>query len=53
MKNNKHLFYSAVVKKLSFLSSHMLCPSHFCPFSLNSEETMDIAESAAIYRVKC
>jgi hypothetical protein len=33
MKKNKHNLYSDVVKKLMFLSSQMLCGSHFCPFS--------------------
>jgi hypothetical protein len=31
-KNNKHHFYSLVLKKLTSLSSHMLCRSYLCLF---------------------
>jgi hypothetical protein len=54
MKKIKHNFYSDVVKKLTFLSSSMLCGSHFCPFPpISQVEQWPQAKRAATYQVKC
>jgi hypothetical protein len=56
MKKNKHNCFSGVVKKLMFLSSPMLCVSHFYPFSHISGQTilqLPQAKHAATYRAKC
>jgi flagellar motor switch protein FliG len=54
MKKNKHNFYSDVVKKLTSLSSPMLCGNHFSPFSpISQVEQWPQAKPAAIYQAKC
>jgi hypothetical protein len=56
MKKNEHNCFSGVVKKLMFLSSPMLCVSHFYPFSQISGQTilqLPQAKHAATYRAKC
>jgi hypothetical protein len=50
----KHNLYSDVVKKLMFISSPMLCGSHFCPFSpISQVEQWPQAKRAATYQAKC
>jgi hypothetical protein len=54
MKKTKHNFYSdVVVKKLTSLSSPMLCSSHFCQFfPISQMEQWPQAKHAAIYQAE-